>query len=109
MQSKYRLKKKYQYKYVYNHASSVADGNFVMLYCAGSKQTKVGFSVGKKYGHAVRRNRIRRQMKAAVSQIMPDVKNGYSVIFIPRKSVDYDFSDVTESVRVLFSKAGLLK
>ena len=110
MKSIYRLKKNYQYNYVYKHAKSVADKNFVLLYCANNaKNSKVGFSVSKKYGKAVRRNRILRQMKAAVSINMPLVKDGYNVIFIPRLSEAYLFEDVCVSVRFLLKKAGLLQ
>lgn len=113
MKSIYRLKKNYQYNYVYKHAESVSDRNFVMLYCANGrnnvKQTKVGFSVSKKYGKAVMRNRIRRQMKAAVSALMPSVNNGYNVIFIPRRRETYLYDEVTQSVSFLLKKAGLLQ
>ena len=110
MKSSYRLKKNYQYNYVYKHAQSVADKNFILLFCpSNSKQSKVGFSISKKYGKAVRRNRTRRQLKAAVSQIMPSAKDGFNAVFIPRHHEAYDFNDVVESVRKLFEKAGLLK
>lgn len=109
MKSCYRLKKNYQYNYVYKHAQSVADKNFVLLYCKSNKaQSQVGFSVSKKYGHAVCRNRIRRQMKAAVSAVMPRVKKGYNVVLVPRKSNPYEFCDIVCSVDYLFEKAGLL-
>ena len=95
---------------MYKHAESVADKNFVMLYCpSNSKQTRFGFSVSKKYGKAVARNRIRRQMKAAVSQVINRVVDGYNVIFIPRKHEPYLFGDVTASVEKLLAKAGLLQ
>ena len=110
MKSIYRLKKNYQYNYVYKHAESVADKNFVMLYCpSNTKQTKVGFSVSKKYGKAVKRNRIRRQLKAAVSNCMSEIKDGYNLIFIPRKSYDHLFSEVLCSVTNLLKKAELIK
>lgn len=109
MKSIYRLKKNYQYNYVYKHSESVSDGNFIMLYCsARSNPTKVGFSVSKKFGKAVYRNRIRRQMKAAVSAVMPNVAAGYNVVFIPRKHCEYDFATVDKSVVYLLKKAGLL-
>ena len=110
MKSIYRLKKNYQYNYVYKHAESVADRNFVMLYCSSNaKQTKFGFSVSKKYGKAVARNRIRRQMKAAVNALIPQVKEGYNVIFIPRKHEPYLFEEVSSSIGYLLKKAVLLQ
>ena len=110
MKSIYRLKKNYQYNYVYKHASSVADKNFILLYCgSNNKQSKVGFSVSKKYGKAVRRNRIRRQLKAAVSTIMPYAVGGFNAVIIPRHHEAYRFDDIVNSVRKLFEKAGLLQ
>ena len=110
MKSIYRLKKNYQYNYVYKHSASVADKNFILLYCSSnSKQSKVGFSVSKKYGKAVQRNRIRRQLKAAVSAVMPNAREGFSAVLIPRKHEAYEFGDISASVRKLFEKAGLLQ
>ncbi len=109
MKSIYRLKKNYQYNYVYKHAVSIADKNFIMLYCTSrSNPTKVGFSVSKKYGKAVCRNRIRRQMKAAVSLFVDRIASGYNLVFIPRLQQRYLFADVVESMSKLLEKAGLL-
>ena len=95
---------------MYKHATSVADKNFILLYCeSNNKQSKVGFSVSKKYGKAVRRNRIRRQLKAAVSAVMPNVKDGFNAVFIPRSHAAYRFDEIEQSVFALFEKAGLLK
>ena len=110
MKSIYRLKKNYQYNYVYKHASSVADKNFILLYCGSNgKQSKVGFSVSKKYGKAVQRNRIRRQLKAAVSAIMPNVVGGFNAVIIPRRHEAYEYGDIVASVGKLFEKAGLMQ
>ena len=110
MKSIYRLKKNYQYNYVYKHALSVADKNFILLYCASnSKVSKVGFSVSKKYGKAVRRNRIRRQLKAAVAALMPHAKDGFNAVLIPRRHDAYSFDEVSASVAKLFEKANLMK
>ena len=95
---------------MYKHAVSVSDKNFVLLYCPSNvKQTNVGFSVSKKYGKAVARNRIRRQMKAAVSTVIMRVKEGYNVVLIPRKHESYLFGEVIRSVEKLLQKAGLLQ
>lgn len=110
MKSTYRLKKNYQYNYVYKHANSVADKNFILLYCESKgKQSKVGFSVSKKYGKAVQRNRIRRQLKAAVSGVMPHCRDGFNAVLIPRKHEAYCYADIVASVNKLFEKAGLIE
>ena len=67
----------------------------------------MGFSVSKKYGHAVQRNRIRRQMKAAASQFMPQVKNGYNLVIVPRRQEEYEFSQIVQSLKNLLEKAEL--
>ena len=95
---------------MYKHASSVADRNLVLLYCASNnKQSKVGFSVSKKFGKAVKRNRIRRQMKSAVSAVMPKVKDGFNAVFIPRRHEAYVYNEILTSVQKLMEKAGLLQ
>lgn len=110
MKSCYRLKKNFQYNYVYKHATKVADSNVVVLYCKSNKQqSQIGFSVGKKYGHAVVRNRIRRQMKAAAAKVMPSVKHYVNIVLIPRKTCYDDFSALVESVTKLFRQADLLQ
>lgn len=110
MKSIYRLKKNYQYNYVYKHSQSVADNYFVLLYTKSNvRQTKFGFSVSKKFGHAVQRNRIRRQMKAAVSSMVGEVKSGYNAIFIPRKSQAYDYAVIVDSFRRLLTRAELMQ
>lgn len=110
MKSIYRLKKKYQYNYVYKHAETVADNLLVLLYCkSNNPQTKVGFSVGKKYGHAVTRNAIRRKLKAAAQTFMPNIKGGYNLIFVPRMRENYDYWQLLDSMQQLLTKAGLTK
>ncbi len=111
MKSEYRLKKQFQYNYVFKHSQSVGDKLFVVLYCTSrQQQTKVGFSVSNKYGHAVQRNRLRRQMKAVVSSLMPQMADFYNVVIIPRKHNEpYLFDDIMQSFSKLFAKAGLLK
>ena len=109
MKSIYRLKKNYQYNYVYKHSKSVGDRNFLILFCTSNiSQSKVGFSISKKYGGAVQRNRIRRQMKAVMSTIMPSIKNGYNLVIIPRKSEAYLHKDIVLSLTRLLKRAELI-
>ncbi len=108
MKACYRLKKNYQYNYVYKHNQSVGDKRIVLLYCANKHQpvTKVGFSVNKKHGNAVCRNKLRRQLKSAMNSIMPTIKGGYNIIVVPRTE-KHSYADMLSSLSNLVYKAGL--
>lgn len=110
MHKKYRLKKNYQFRYVYKNAEKAVDKFFVLLYAKrknNSEVSQVGFSVSKKYGNAVARNKLTRQLKAVVRSIIKDTKVGYNIVVIPRKN-NYTFEEIEKSVIFLFRKAKLI-
>ena len=45
-----------------------------------SGPARFGFIVGKTVGNAVRRNRVRRQMKAVCLQLLPQVREGTDIV-----------------------------
>ena len=49
-------------------------------------KVQVGFSVSKKIGNSVQRNRAKRRLKACFSPLLPCVKPGYNLIFIARSA-----------------------
>ena len=62
MERRYRLQKNRQFQYVYRRGKSAACKDLVMLYAKG-RGLQVGFSVSKKVGNAVVRNRTRRRLR----------------------------------------------
>lgn len=73
--------------------------------------TRLGITVNKKLGGAVRRSRVKRMIRAAYRENMPLLKNGYLVIVAARGAV-FDKSvkstAVAEKMRTSFEKLGLL-
>lgn len=52
---------------------------------SGEQTVRVGFTVTKKLGNAVIRNRIRRRLRAAADRVMPaHAKRGYDYVVIGR-------------------------
>lgn len=111
MQEKFRLKKNYQFNYIFRHGKSASAGNIVLVYSKNnSGRLKVGFSVGKKIGKATVRNKVKRRLKECFRKEIPLADTGYNYIFIPRESIVSDsFADIQKTVRKLLQKAGLTK
>lgn len=70
---------------------------------------KVGFSVSKKIGNSVQRNKMKRRMKEAFFSMQGSVSENCLLIFTPReKAKGIDYHQILFSIRKLLKKAGLL-
>ncbi|AZR74935.1 ribonuclease P protein component [Anoxybacter fermentans] len=71
---------------------------------------RVGFSVSKKIGKAVKRNRVKRLLKEAYRLNKHRLMEGIDLIIIPRKRIlGANFREIEKGMIKLFSKAGILK
>ena len=70
----------------------------------------MGFSVSKKLGNSVTRNRVKRRLREAFRPLISEAQPGYDLIFIARVAVkDADFLSIGSSMRYLMHKADLLQ
>lgn len=107
MQKTYSLKKNAQFKYVYRRGTSGGSHEMVMLYVRAGT-LKVGFSVGKKLGCAVVRNRIKRRMRAACAPLLPRMKPGLYVFIARQPAATADFGKLCRSMQYLLRKQNRL-
>ena len=103
MERRYRLKKNRAFQYVYRKGHSVACRNLVMLLAPG-RELKVGFSVSKKTGNAVTRNRIKRRLRECFRPYLGDVKTGLYVIVARPSAAEAAFDDLRRDMRYLLKK-----
>ena len=111
MQQSYRLRKNRDFQRVYRRGKSVGSHLMALAWSrAPGGSLKIGFSVSKKIGNAVTRNRVRRRMREAVRMRIPYLHHGYYLIFIARHAVaEADFHAIDASVDKLLRRAGLYK
>jgi len=108
MKASWALTKRAQYVLVYRKGSTYIDRLIVMKALPnGLDLSRYGFSVTKKVGKAVQRNRLKRLLRQIVgSQLL---KSGWDIVFIVRRrAVDADYHQLEKAVAGLLSRARLL-
>lgn len=111
MKQKYRLKSHRAFQSVYAQGRSVANRAAVLYVQSQPKGTltKIGFAAGRKLGHAVVRNRVKRRLREAVRLQWERVKPGYYLVLIARRgAVDMPFDQLQALVAELFQRAGVV-
>ncbi|MFO0808300.1 MAG: ribonuclease P protein component [Gemmataceae bacterium] len=79
------LRRPADFKRCYDRRRSASDETLIVYACAnGLDHPRIGLSVSRKYGGAVRRNRLRRLYREAYRLSRPDLPPGFDLILIPR-------------------------
>jgi ribonuclease P protein component len=81
----------------------------VLIACRNDTETtRFGFSVGKRIGKAVVRNKVKRRLRELARS--SNIPGGWDLVFIARKDASTaDFQGLNGSMSNLLERAGLLK
>ena len=103
------LTKPRQYALVYRKANSWANGLLAMRALPNQLTfSRCGFSISKRVGKAVTRNRVKRLLRE-ILRLTP-LEPGWDIIFIARPvAATANYADLEKSVKGLLSRARLLK
>lgn len=104
------LKKNKEFNFVYRKGSPRSAGHLVCI-VAKSRYggVRAGFSVSKKVGKSVVRNKVRRRLKEAFREILPQTGGNYCVVFVARTSIEtVAYKQIKNEMRLLLKKQGLI-
>ncbi|MFW6237612.1 MAG: ribonuclease P protein component [Halanaerobiales bacterium] len=105
------LKKQRDFDRVYGQGESCVSRYLVLYWYSNPREEKnnrFGFSISKKVGKAVVRNKLRRRLKEIIRLNHSRIKPGFDCIFIVRNpAVNLNFHELKKEAIKLYKKAGL--
>ncbi|MBQ8451274.1 MAG: ribonuclease P protein component [Clostridia bacterium] len=104
-----RLKKRYQYNYVYKKGEKINEKHICIYFTTSkTKDIKVGFAVTKKIGKAHIRNLVRRRLREIVYRHLPNLKQNYNIIVVAKENIiEESFAGLEKEFANATLKAGI--
>ena len=94
------------------YATSGHANGYLVLYARKNRMNtnRVGVTVGKKLGHAVVRNRVRRRLREVYRLNEERFAPGWDIVVVARtRCIQADFGKLTQAYLSLAEKAGILR
>ena len=103
MERRFRLKKEGTFKYVFNKGMRFPAKDFVLVTAPSKEGLKIGFSVSKKCGKAVIRNKIKRRLRMIITEIIPTLGNSTLYVILAKPTIaDVSYQDLEKEVKTVF-------
>lgn len=111
LSSENRLKKRKEFGYIYKKGKAVYSQNLNIIYVDNNRKVfRAGFSVSKKIGKAVVRNKVKRRLSAIIRNNLNLIKNEYNYIITVKSGIEkLTYLQLKEEVMAAFKKGNLLK
>ncbi len=123
----YRLKKEKDFNLVFKKGKRIYAETLSVCFVP-SDELKVGFSVGKKHGKSVVRNRLKRILRESFRSFSRDIRENFFFVFIPKPmkptalpekpitrsqkktaKYGYDYDKIKKDMNYLLVKGGFIK
>jgi ribonuclease P protein component len=105
-----RLRKRKEFNYIFKNGRSFATKTLVLTYLPTKlKNPKIGFSVSKKIGNAVIRNKVKRRLREAFKVYLPKINKKYNYIIVARKDiVNLSYAEIVKTLNYALKKTNLM-
>lgn len=107
-----KLRKPYEFDAVLQEGRRAAGGSFVayVRLRGDGGLPRVGYSVSRRFGGAVERNRAKRRARAAWARVGGMVLAGVDVVLVPRRRIlSSRFEDLCGDLAAVLRRAGALR
>ena len=110
MKRNFRLTRTRDFSHVKNEGKSIHHKFAVLEFIPNSMEySQAAFVASKAVGNAVKRNLIKRRMKACVANSWSNIKSGWNLVFYARAASGMaSYNDLQEAVSILLKKANLI-
>lgn len=98
-----RLKKDADFKKLFGRGKRVFSPTLTLIYFP-SRTMQMGVAVSKKHGKAVKRNRIKRLLRAAFDKNCNLLEDNYTIVLLPKIAESYSFGSFEKSLKICLSK-----
>ena len=102
-----RLKRQHDFDLVFSKGKKSYAKSVCLVYLKQGKDTLIGISVSKKHGKAVIRNKIKRLLRAVYYPLIPRLKKGYMMVFVPKVTDEYSYETFFRDVLYLLNKESI--
>lgn len=104
-----RLKKRKEFGYIYKKGTRLNSTYFTLFFITTKlPNTKIGFSVNKKIGKAHVRNKIKRQLRCVLKELLPILKKNNYVIMVKIGAEKLSYIEIKKYITTIFKNNNLI-
>ena len=106
-----RLIKRKEFGYIYKHGKYSYNNYLTLMYVPTKlKNPRIGFSINKKTGKAWLRNKLKRQLREIVRELVDNLNPTFNYVFVTKPEIaTLNFNEIKDAVNELLTKANLFK
>lgn len=111
LNKKYRLTKNRYFQYIYKKGKKVYSKSLYIVYVPTKiSPCKIGVVVSNKVGKAVKRNKVKRRIRAVLSQIIGQISNKYNYVVVAKPEIiNNDFKQIESEINYAFKKGNFIE